>query len=106
MTPSTTEGMPIMALRNTVRLVRPGKRATATQAPRGRPSRVPRATAERLTSRDRPTTASTWASKPPSREKASRRVGSMEADYGPGRCAKGFPPLEKGGQGGFKGELG
>ena len=63
MTPSTTGGMPIMPLSRTVTRPRPGKAATAIQAPKGRPTRAPSAVAPRLTWKESQTMASTSGSR-------------------------------------------
>ena len=56
---------------------RPRNPDTASQAPSGRPSRVPMSTAVRLTRSDRPTIASNRWSKLPSSESASEKVPAM-----------------------------
>jgi hypothetical protein len=65
-----TAGRPIMLLSTTTAAPRPGKRATATSAPSGRPTSVAIATAVRLTRSDSSTISTTSPSKVRSRPKA------------------------------------
>ena len=53
--PTTTGGRPISALIATIATDRPGKRDTASKAPKGRPISAARHTAVKVTRRDRAT---------------------------------------------------
>src|SRR5512137_572351 len=79
MTPTITDGRPIMAFSTAVSAPRPGKRATATQAPTGRPITAPITTALPLTRSDSSTMSISRDSSWVSRAKASASVASISA---------------------------